>query len=115
LFKYTDHIQIKKQIQEIHQLVVRYQKTYMIIRLHHSNTGTMAPENRNKGSNAPSVRSLVVDREDEAGGQWVTGGGQCFVLPSVLWHCWWVTKRTLGAKKLCHLSPKVLCWRYWMK
>jgi len=56
----------------------------MIIRLHHSNTGTMAPENRNKGSNAPSVRSLVVDREDEAGGQWVTGGGQCFVLPSVL-------------------------------
>jgi len=39
----------------------------MIIRLHHSNTGTMAPENRNKGSNAPSVRSLAVDREDEAG------------------------------------------------
>jgi len=48
----------------------------------------MASGSRWKGSNAPNIRSPVVDEETKKGWTQTTGCGQCFVFSSALWHYW---------------------------
>jgi len=44
---------------------------------------------------------LAVDEEQMQSGHW---SGQCFVFPTMLWHCWMDDKKD---NNRCHLFPKV--------
>jgi len=57
---------------------------------------------------------LVVQWMKKRWGQ-VTGWGQCFAFPSVLWHCWLDDEENTQCVKARHLSAEVLFQYSWRK